>query len=52
VVSKVSMFLSSAYLEIPSGRRLFGEGLLDLELEGKSKDTRHRFRQVKAVRVA
>jgi len=35
------MFLPSAYLVIPKGRRLFGEGSPDLELEVKHKNTRH-----------
>jgi len=34
------------------GRRLFGDRSPDLELEGKRKDTRHKFRQVRAARIA
>ena len=34
------------------GRKLFGEESPDLELEGKRKDTRHKFRQVQASRIA
>jgi hypothetical protein len=31
---------------------LFGGGSPDLELDGKSEDTRHRFRQVRTARIA
>ena len=32
--------------------QLFGEVSVDLQLEGKSEDTRHGFRHVRAARVA
>ena len=34
------------------GRRLFGDRSPDLELEGKRKDTRHKFRHVRAAGIA
>jgi hypothetical protein len=46
-----SVGVLSANLPRAQGSRLFGRGLPDLELDGKSEDTRHRFRQVRAARV-
>ena len=44
--------LTVGLLRDAPGRRLFGERSPDLELEGKRKDTKHKFRQVRAIGVA
>jgi len=47
----VGVFTAGLPRDAP-GRRLFGDRSPDLELEGKRKDTRYKFRQVRAARIA
>ena len=47
--SPVGVFTVSLPRDAP-GRRMFGDRSPDLELEGKRKDIRHKFRQVRAAR--
>ena len=47
----VGVFTAGLPRDAP-GRILFGDISPDLELEGKRKDTRYKFRQVRAVRIA
>ena len=52
VVTGVGVLYPATYRGISRGSRLVGRESSDLELEGKSEDTRHKFIQVQAARVA
>jgi len=49
---RLLMFLPASLSRNTLGRRLFGDRSPNLELEAKRKDTRHKFRQIRAARIA